>query len=80
MFDIKFLESQSNTLSDFLNWALTSLGSLNFIIIIGGVFYFLSIKALLVNLSNNDYERSLLVIILLVIVFGGLVGFALEFQ
>jgi len=80
MFDIKFLESQSNAISDFLNWSIESLGSLNFIILIGGVFYFLSIKALLINLSNKDYERSLLVVILLIIVFGGLVGFALEFR
>lgn len=80
MFDIEFLQSQSNTVSDFLRWSIESLGSLNFIILIGGVFYFLSIKALLVNLSNKDYERSLLVVILLIIVFGGLVGFALEFK
>ncbi|HKL42804.1 MAG TPA: hypothetical protein VJ962_09535 [Clostridia bacterium] len=80
MFNIEFLQSQSNILSNFLNWAIENLGSLNFIIIIGGIFYFLSIKALLVNLSNKDYERSLLVVILLIIVFGGLVGFALEFK
>lgn len=80
MFDIEFLQSQSNTLADFLKWAIEGLGSLNFIIIIGGIFYFLSIKALLINLSNKDYERSLLVVILLIIVFGGLVGFALEFK
>jgi len=80
MFNIEFLQSQSNIISDFLNWAIENLGSLNFIIIIGGIFYFLSIKALLVNLSNKDYERSLLVVILLIIVFGGLVGFALEFK
>lgn len=80
MFDIEFLQSQSNIVSDFLRWSIESLGSVNFIIIIGGVFYFLSIKALLVNLSNKDYERSLLVVILLIIVFGGLVGFALEFK
>lgn len=80
MFDIEFLQSQSNIVSDFLRWSIENLGSLNFIIIIGGIFYFLSIKALLINLSNKDYERSLLVIILLIIVFGGLVGFALEFK
>lgn len=80
MFDIEFLQSQSNTVSNFLRWAIENLGSLNFILIIGGIFYFLSIKALLVNLSNKDYERSLLVVILLIIVFGGLVGFALEFK
>jgi hypothetical protein len=80
MFDIEFLQPQSNIVSDFLKWAIENLGSLNFIIIIGGIFYFLSIKALLVNLSNKDYERSLLVFILLIIVFGGLVGFALEFK
>jgi hypothetical protein len=80
MFDIEFLQSQSNIVSDFLRWSIENLGSLNFILIIGGIFYFLSIKALLVNLSNKDYERSLLVVILLIIVFGGLVGFALEFK
>ena len=80
MFDIEFLQSQSNIVSDFLRWSIENLGSLNFILIIGGIFYFLSIKALLINLSNKDYERSLLVVILLIIVFGGLVGFALEFK
>ena len=80
MFDIEFLQSQSNILTNFLSWALENWGALNFIIIIGGIFYFLSIKALLVNLSNKDYERSLLVVILIIIVFGGLVGFALEFK
>jgi|GEM_PF-3382496 hypothetical protein len=80
MFNIEFLQTQSNIISDFLRWSIEHLGSLYFIIIIGGIFYFLSIKALLINLSNKDYERSLLVVILLIIVFGGLVGFALEFK
>lgn len=80
MFNLEFLHSQPNVVTDFLKWSIENLGSLKFIIIIGGIFYFLSIKALLINLSNKDYERSLLVVILLVIVFGGLVGFALEFN
>lgn len=79
MFDINFSETKT-VVTNFLQWAIKQLGPLKFILIIGGIFYFFSIKALLINLRNEDYERALLVGILIVIVLGGLIGFAIEFQ
>ena len=67
-----------NFITEILKWYIYKHGLLSYTIIIVGSIYFLCIKALLINIRNNQYDRVLMLIILMLIILGGLIGFGIE--
>lgn len=67
-----------NFISDILKWYIYKYGLLSYTLIIVGSIYFICIRALFINIKNNQYDRILMLIILMLIVLGGLIGFGIE--
>lgn len=67
-----------NFITEILKWYIYKYGLLSYTIIIVGSIYFLCIKSLLINIRNNQYDRVLMLVILMLIILGGLIGFGIE--
>lgn len=65
-------------ISDIIKWYIHKYGLLSYIIIVVGSLYFICIRALLINIRNKQYDRVLMIVILMLIVLGGLIGFGIE--
>ncbi len=72
------MEPKLSFITDILEWYIYNYGLLSYTIIIVGSIYFLCIKALLINIRNEQYDRVLMLIILMLIILGGLIGFGIE--
>lgn len=72
------MEPKLSFITNILKWYIYSYGLLSYTIIIVGSIYFLCIKALLINIRNEQYDRVLMLIILMLIILGGLIGFGIE--
>lgn len=75
---LNLLAPNLNFISDILKWYLYKYGLLSYTLIIVGSIYFICIRALLINIKNKQYDRVLMLIILMLIVLGGLIGFGIE--
>ncbi|HSH36072.1 hypothetical protein [Schnuerera sp.] len=67
-----------NFITDILKWYIYKYGLLSYTLIIVGSIYFICIRALFINIKNNQYDRVLMLIILMLIILGGLIGFGIE--
>ncbi|WP_026895169.1 hypothetical protein [Clostridiisalibacter paucivorans] len=72
------LEPRLDFITNILDWYICHYGLLSYTIIIVGSIYFLCIKALLINIKNKQYDRVLMLIILMLIILGSLIGFGIE--
>jgi len=76
--NLNSLAPNLDLIANIIKWYIQKYGLLSYTIIIVGSIYFICIKALLINIRNKQYDRVLMIIILMLIVLGGLIGFGIE--
>ena len=76
--NLNSLAPNLDLIANIIKWYIQKYGLLSYTIIIVGNIYFICIKALLINIRNKQYDRVLMIIILMLIVLGGLIGFGIE--
>ncbi|MTI65294.1 MAG: hypothetical protein FH753_01695 [Firmicutes bacterium] len=80
MFGLESLSPKLENLFKFIQWYIDNFGVLSFFIVIVGSIYFLCVRALLINLRQDEYERVFMIVILMIVILGGLIGFVIEYS